>query len=152
MPEDYLTFIILGTVLIIAGIAILISAASSGRKGHKECTERVMAHCVRIADLTNMDEKFGAIDQNQKLAFGMKAPIFEILYNGQAIELRPHRYSNVCNIQVGEAREILIDPRNPQKYYDPKQKKAKFTLANVIPALGLIGFGIMLLCIPAFGI
>ncbi len=152
MPEDYLTFIILGAVLIIAGIAILISAALSGRKGHKECTERVMAHCVRIANEADVVERDVSIGNEGSLNFGIKAPVFEILYNGQAIELEPHVYSNVCDTQVGEAREILIDPSNPQKHYDPKQEKAKFTLANVTPALGLIGFGIMFLCIPAFGI
>ena len=152
MPEDYLTFIILGAVLIIAGIAILVSAALSGRKGHRECTERVIAHCVRITNEADVVERVVSIGNEGNLNFGIKAPVFEILYNGQIIELEPHVYSNVCDTQVGEAREILIDPKNPQNYYDPKERRANFTLVKVIPALGLIVFGIMFLCIPILGI
>ena len=137
MPEDYLTFIILGAVLIIAGIAILVSAALSGRKGHRECTERVIAHCVRITNEADVVERVVSIGNEGNLNFGIKAPVFEILYNGQTIEL---------------AREILIDPKNPQNYYDPKERRANFTLVKVIPALGLIVFGIMFLCIPILGI
>ena len=148
MPEDYLTFIILGAVLIIAGIAILVSAALSGRKGHRECTERVIAHCVRITNEADVVERVVSIGNEGNLNFGIKAPVFEILYNGQTIELEPHVYSNICDTQVGEAREILIDPKNPQNYYDPKERRANFTLVKVIPALGLIVFGIMFLCIP----
>ena len=152
MPEDYLTFIILGAVLIIAGIAILVSAALSGRKGHRECTERVIAHCVRITNEADVVERVVSIGNEGNLNFGIKAPVFEILYNGQTIELDPHVYANICDTQVGEAREILIDPKNPQNYYDPKERRANFTLVKVIPALGLIVFGIMFLCIPILGI
>ena len=119
---------------------------------HRECTERVTAHCVRITNEADVVERAVSIGNEGNLNFGIKAPVFEILYNGQAIELKPHVYSNVCDTQVGEAREILIDPKNPQNYYDSKERRANFTLVTVIPALGLIVFGIMFLCIPVLGI
>ena len=152
MQEEYIPFILFGIASIAIGIAILISASLSGRKGHKECTERVIAHCVRITNEADVVERVVSIGNEGSLNFGIKAPVFEILYNGQAIELEPHVYSNVCDTQVGEAREILIDPKNPQNYYDPKERRANFTLVKVIPALGLIVFGIMFLCIPILGI
>lgn len=152
MQEEYITFILFGIVFIAVGIAILISVALSGRKVHRECTERVTAHCVRITNEADVVERAVSIGNEGNLNFGIKAPVFEILYNGQAIELKPHVYSNVCDTQVGEAREILIDPKNPQNYYDPKERRANFTLVTVIPALGLIVFGIMFLCIPVLGI
>lgn len=153
MQEEYITFILFGIVFITVGITVLISAALSGRKGHKECTERVIAHCVRITNEADVVERVVSVGNNEgSLNFDIKAPVFEILYNGQAIELEPHVYSNVCDTQVGEAREILIDPKNPQNYYDPKERMDDFTLVKIIPALGFIVFGIMFLCIPVLGI
>ena len=75
MQEEYIPFILFGIAFIAIGITILISPALSGRKGHRECTERVIAHCVRINNEADVVERVVSIGNEGSFDFGIKAPV-----------------------------------------------------------------------------
>ena len=112
-------------------------------KAHKNCTTPVIARCVRINNSLEFAEKSAEpMDENERIDVSETvAPVFEIQYNGQTIELKPHTYSNICDTEVGDVRNIYINPQNPQEYYDSEAEKSTFGWIELLVALAFVIFG-----------
>ena len=152
--EELLPFIAFGTFSAIVGLFIFINTLRGRARARRNCTVPVVARCVRISDGSEFykdpTEPMDAdkaqeheIEQGETVA-----PIFEIDYCGQTIELEPKMYSNICNTQVGEARNMYVNPANPKEYYDPKAERSLAGIIELLGAFGFIVFGILFASLP----
>ena len=125
MQEEYIPFILFGITSIAIGIAILISAALSGRKGHRKnaTEERATRTPARITNEADVVERVASIGNEGSLNFGIKAPVFEILQNGQAIELRAARLSERLRYSGLEKHErFSLTQKIPKIITTPKSE------------------------------
>lgn len=152
--EELLPFIAFGAFFTIVGLFILINTLRGRVRARKNCTVPVVARCVRISDGSEFnrypDEPMDA-DEAQELEIEQSetvAPVFEIDYCGQTIELEPKMYSNICNTQVGEVRNMYVNPADPKKYYDPKDERSLMGILELLIALGFVVFGALFAILP----
>ncbi|MCQ2569046.1 MAG: hypothetical protein MJ155_02035 [Candidatus Saccharibacteria bacterium] len=152
--EELLPFIAFGAFFAIVGLFIFINTLRGRVRARKNCTVPVVARCVRISDGSEFnrhpDEPMdtdGA--QEREIEQGeIVAPVFEIDYCGQTIELEPKIYSNICNTQVGEVRNMYVNPADPKKYYDPKDERSLVGILELLIAFGFIVFGTLFAILP----
>ena len=50
-------------------------------------------------------------------------PIYEIYFRDEMIQICNNVYTNMNHIEVGETREVYVNPENPQEFYEPKEEK-----------------------------
>ena len=144
--EEQLPFIIFGAVFALIGFAILCANLVGRLRARKKCSTQVVAKCVRISNASEAMVKEGEdVEEGDTL---LEAPVFEISYNGQTFELDPHTYTNVCKTQVGEIRNIYINPDDPKEYYDPKEDNMSMGWLEIISAIGMVIFGLLFIFVP----
>lgn len=152
--EELLPFIAFGTFFAIVGLFIFIKTLRGRARARRNCTVPVVARCVRISDGSEFnrdpDEPMDADEaQEHEIEQGdTVAPVFEIDYCGQTIELEPKMYSNICNTQVGEVRNMYVNPADPKEYYDPKAEKSLAGILELLGAFGFIVFGTLFAILP----
>ncbi|MBR5419067.1 hypothetical protein IK110_02370 [Candidatus Saccharibacteria bacterium] len=173
MDEDLLVFLVLGFVFAGIGIILLLTKIVGRIKAKTNCTERVMATCVRLekmSDNPDLDpEERKEIEQEEAeerqaqieiMATSTPdsvspddngqvhplAPVYKISINGFEHEVRSRTYSFPCTIKVGDMREIYINPNKPTDYYDPKEGGAGY-LIEIIAAFGFVAMGSLLVLI-----
>ena len=144
--EEQLPFIIFGAVFSLIGFVLLCANLVGRVRVRKKCTTQVVAKCVRISDGSEIMAKEGEDAEEEDSL--LKAPVFEVSYNGQTFELEPHVYSNVCKTQVGEIRDIYINPDDPKEHYDPKQDNTSMGWIEIISAIGMVLFGLLFIFVP----
>jgi len=152
--EELLPFIAFGTFSAIIGLFIFINTLRGRARARKNCTVPVVARCVRISDGSEFNrDPDEPVDPDEAEELELEkddtvAPVFEIDYSGQTIELEPKMYSNICNTQVGEVRNMYINPANPKEYYDPKAERSLAGIIELLGAFGFIVFGILFAALP----
>lgn len=70
------------------------------------------------------------------------APKWEYYYNGEIITIQSRTYSNIDVPEIGGEYDLLIDPKNPKKFYRPSMKILIFFLV----------FGVIWLVISAIAL
>ena len=99
----------------------------------KYCTEKVMGVCV--------DYKMSiASGSNRNMS---RAPIYEFSYNGETHRIAENTFSNFANPQVGDEREIFIDPESLDEIYEPVRaaqlSKITCIIGIIFSAVALFG-------------
>ncbi|MBR5512661.1 MAG: hypothetical protein IKV85_01590 [Ruminococcus sp.] len=120
----------------------------------KSCTEKVTAICIKPNERYKDDlikEKIKVIPRSiavVKLGFSFRykikkvsklfCPVYELDYYGTKYTLCDNYYG-ISKTEEGESREILINPENPQEFYDVKRyRKDLWQILKTIPAIALI--------------
>ena len=120
----------------------------------KSCTEKVTAICINPNQRYKDDlikEKIKVIPRSiavVKLGFSFRykikkvsklfCPVYELDYYGTKYTLCDNYYG-ISKTEEGESREILINPENPQEFYDVKRyRKDLWQILKTIPAIALI--------------
>lgn len=172
MDEDNIVFFIFGVFFAGIGLLMLIAKIVGRVKTRSNCTERVMATCIRLekmSDNPDLDpEERAEIEQEEAeerkvqieimatsapsrlSADGSQqvhplAPVYKIIINGQQHELRSTTYSFPCTTQVGDMRELYVNPNKPSEYFDPKEQRT--ALIEILAAIGTIGMGVLFMVV-----
>jgi hypothetical protein len=131
-------------VFLTAAVVLLIVVPLRMKKNTSICTTPVSA---RIVDISKT--YFGSrADYNKPPSY---APIYEFSFNGEVHSVASRLYSSRTPT-IGEVRTLMIDPRNPEHFYDPSTRgRTKLITAIVGAAMlvcgmvsGFIGFLILL--------
>lgn len=125
----------------------------------KSCTEKVTAICINPNQRDRDDllkEKIEVIpycnivvrrkgsglnyrtSYRIRIVYTLFSPIYELDYYGTKYTLCDNYYG-IIGTEEGESREILINPENPQEFYDVKRyRKDLWQILKTIPAIALI--------------
>lgn len=125
----------------------------------KSCTEKVTAICINPNQRDRDDllkEKIEVIpycnivvrrrgsglnyrtSYRIRIVYTLFSPVYELDYYGTKYTLCDNYYG-ISKTEEGESREILINPENPQEFYDKKRyKKDLWQILKTIPAIALI--------------
>lgn len=149
---EILVFIIFGLFFAMIGLIMLIKTMADYFKARKNCTTPVVAHCVRLSNGTEYlsEEEKAEMGELPDEESDVVAPVFQITYGGQTIELEPHMYSNICRAKVGDIRNVYINPNDPKQYFDPQTYKEALGIMQIFIFLGFIIFGLAFALIPTY--
>lgn len=125
----------------------------------KSCTEKVTAICINPNQRDRDDllkEKIEVIpycnivvrrkgsglnyrtSYRIRIVYTLFSPVYELDYYGTKYTLCDNYYG-ISKTEEGESREILINPENPQEFYDVKRyRKDLWQILKTIPAIALI--------------
>ena len=125
----------------------------------KVCTEKATAICINPNERNRHDlikENIEVIPRrillvkrkgsglNTKTSYRTEfvytlfSPVYELDYYGTKYTLCDNYYG-ISKTEEGESREILINPENPQEFYDVKRyRKDLWQILKTIPAIALI--------------
>lgn len=119
------------------------------------CTEKVTAVCINankksapvlIKENIDVIPRYVVVTKRRrnKTSIGTEeiyyyfCPIYELNYYGTKYTLCDNYYG-ITKTEEGESREILINPENPQEFYDEKRYKSDVRqILKTIPVLALI--------------
>ncbi len=128
------------------------------------CTEKVTAACVDAnkKDIYTLQEenievipRYVLVKRRVDRAYQTKSekiyhlfsPVYELDYNGTKYILCDNYYG-IIGTEEGESREILINPKNPQEFYDEKRYKSDakeiFKTTSIVYMIILLAFLISL--------
>lgn len=121
----------------------------------KSCTEKVTAICIN----PNQKDREELLKENIEVIprlvlvktrtvkgtkigttplYVLFSPVYELDYYGTKYTLCDNYYS-ITKTEEGESREILINPENPQEFYDKKRyKKDVWQILKTIPIIATI--------------
>ena len=128
--EDSVPYLLLG-VFFIAGLIMMIMAFRLYFGNKMRCKDYVVGTCVEIL------EKYD--DYGELLV----CPVYEANYGMQKLRLCNDVYSNVSDIDVGDVKDLYVNPNNPEEFCSGK--------GNVAVLLVLGGMGVMFMALPAMG-
>lgn len=132
-------------LLIIIAITILIEMFLFGyrtmRKG--KCTETVTAVVVDEV-ITHSNSRHTTVHYGTVSYY--HAPVFSYNYNGVEYTVTSNEGSNPPRYKVGDSTELMIDPSNPEYFYDPSSN-VTLVLSIVFGAMGVVSTGLLLVLI-----
>lgn len=125
----------------------------------KSCTEKVTAICINpnqkdreellkenieVIPYCNIVVRRRGSGLNYRTSYRIRivytlfSPVYELDYYGTKYTLCDNYYG-ISKTEEGESREILINPENPQEFYDVKRyRKDLWQILKTIPAIALI--------------
>ena len=131
----------------------------------KACTEKVTAVCINankksapvlIKENIDVIPRYVVVTKRRrnKTSIGTEeiyyyfCPIYELDYYGTKYTLCDNYYG-ITKTEEGESREILINPKNPQEFYDEKRYKSDakeiFKTTSIVSMIILLAFLISLI-------
>ncbi len=137
-------------LLIIITITILIEGFLFGnrmiRKG--KCTETVTAVVVD-EEITHRRSRHGR-GRHTTVHYGTAsyyhAPVFSYNYNGVEYTVTSNEGSDPPRYNIGDSTELMIDPSNPEYFYDPSSN-VTLILSIVFGSIGVVSSGLFLVLI-----
>ena len=128
--DDALPYVFLCLIMIIGAGMILGTYLTSKRK-HEVCTYCITANCVEVKSRYHRGTR-------------SYCPIYEVYFRDETIQICNNLYTNLNRVEVGEVREVYLNPDNPKEFFEPKEEKSAklFTYA----------FGSAFIAISAFAL
>lgn len=108
--EDALPYIFL-CLFMIVGASVVLGAYFTSKRKHEICTYCVMANCVEVKSHYHKGSR-------------TYCPIYEIYFRDEMIQLCNNTYTNINRVEVGETREVYVNPDNPKEFFEPKEEKS----------------------------
>ena len=124
--------VIMLAVFVLVGLGMIIVPLINRSRLKKVCTQPVQAKCIEL-----LNPRHGNSFPRKR------APLYEFYYNGETRRLMNGVYSSKGYPQIGEVREIFIDPTYLDEYYDPKSSAANLIFTCI---LGTFFMGMGILC------
>ena len=125
---------LLSFVFLLAAVILLIVVPLRMRKNSSVCSVPVTAKIVNY-----VRDYFGHYADVPRSS--MFAPVFEFFYNGEVKSVASRLYSNRMP-NIGEVRTLMIDPRNPDHFYDPSTRGRTRMITTIVGA-GMLVMGIL---------
>ncbi len=117
-------------LLLAAGAFIILCALTEPKRKLRYCTEQVTAVCTELRSNGKND-----------------APVYTFYYAGGEHQIAESTYTNYANPEIGETREIYIDPVSLDELYEPVRAKAvrrfSYVFGGCFVVLTLIGIFMM---------
>ena len=107
-------------IFLATGVILLVYTYLSNQRKKSSCSYVISATCVDV--LVERHKGHRNI-----------CPVYEVYFRDETIRLCDHVYTNVSRIEIGEHRELNINPDNPTEFYEEKVRK---TEAMVLYFLG----------------
>ena len=117
--------------IIFAGAALIIGSLISNNVSKKKFTQRVEGKCVELRT-----------PPTGRSVPVKLSPVYEYYFNGQYQRVMNGTYFNKGYPEVGETREIFINPDIPGDYYEPKMTRS-ITIFLCILGMFFIGMGVL---------
>ena len=114
-------------IFFIIGVGLLIHAYRISIVKMRRCTYPIDAVCIDIK--TRFRHKEGR----------SYCPVYMIEYQGKIVELCNEIYSNINKIKAGDTQKIIINPDEPQDFYEVRQTRI---LTAFFLIMGLIFMGV----------
>ena len=113
-----------------AAVVLMIVVPLRMKKNTATCTAPVSA---RIVDISKT--YFGSrVDINKAPSY---APIYEFTLNGEVHTVASRLFSSRIP-HIGEVRPLMIDPRNPDHFYDPSTRKRTKLITTIVGVAMLV--------------
>lgn len=128
-------FMIVCIVIMVVGIVFLVSPIV--KKG--KCTETVTAVVVDEV-ITHSDRNDG---DGYRTVADYHMPVFSYNYKGHEYTVTSNEGSDPPRYNIGDSTELMIDPLNPEYFYDPSSK-VTLVLGIIFGVFGLVGTVIFL--------
>ena len=112
----YKDILAIGSIILV-GIGLIVGPFIVTRYFRNKFTQKVEAKCIEI--------------RTPRYGSGVPViitPVYEYCYNGQYQRVMKEVYSNKANPEVGETREIYINPDIPGDYYEPNMSRSNYLL------------------------
>lgn len=130
--NDILPYVFLVAFMIV-GAAVVIGAYFSSKKKHEVCT-----YCITAT----------VVDVKTHYRKGTRSycPVYETYFRDETIRLCNNVFTNMRRVEVGETREIYLNPNQPTEFFEPKEEKATRTFAYVLGSMFVIAsaFGLFM--------
>ena len=128
--EEMLPYMFL-ILFVLIGIGIVVLTTMKRMRRHKVCTTSVYGKCVEVHCKWH---RGGA----------SYSPEYEVYFNGKTFTLCNELYTGMNRIEIGESREIFLNPNDPKEFYEPIQEKITNRIIYLI--------GICFTLFPAFAL
>lgn len=129
--EESVPYLLL-SVFFIAGLIMTIMAMRTYFGNKARCTDYVVGTCVEL--LEDYDE-YGQL---------LVCPVYEASYGMDKLRLCNNIYSNMTDVNVGDMKDLYVNPHNPQEFCSDK--------GDVKVSLILGCLGLMFMGIPSIGV
>ncbi len=129
--EDSIPYLLL-SVFFIGGLIMVFMALSRYFGNKTRCRDHVVATCVELLEQYN---EYGQL---------LVCPVYEANYGMHKLRLCNYIYSNMSDINVGDTKDLYVNPNNPEEFCGDK--------ADIKAALILGGLGIFAMAFPAIGL
>ncbi|MCR4599825.1 MAG: DUF3592 domain-containing protein [Acetatifactor sp.] len=131
--EAALPYIFLGIFFII-GMSLVIGSYFASKRRHEVCNYCISGSCVKVKDRYHKGTR-------------SYCPVYEVYFRDETILLCSNTYSNMNHIQVGETRELYLNPDNPKEFYEPKEEHALTVFMYVLGSMfaGMAAFAIAMM-------
>ena len=132
-----LPFAFIGAVLTICSIV------ETSRK-RQRCTVPVRATCVELLEDESYDNESGA-------STTVYCPVYEYEFSGRLYRCHDKQYSNISVPELYGVYDLLVNPNDPEDFYDPKRAKGSYIVRMVIGGGFLLmgGLGFMMTLMSA---
>ncbi|MBP5222341.1 MAG: hypothetical protein J6Z35_04175 [Lachnospiraceae bacterium] len=118
--EELLPYLFL-LVFFLVGLGLMIAAYLRGVR-NRACTYTVQASCIHVDVRWHKGSK----------SF---CPTYEVYFRSEMIELCNHVYTNLNHIEVGDTRELHLNPDKPTQFYEEKEEKFYIRFLYIMGAL-----------------
>ena len=108
--EAAIPYLFLGLFFVI-GVSLVLGTYLKSKRKHEVCNYCIAATCVEVK--SHYDDGTRTY-----------CPVYEVYYRGEMIRICNNLYTNIHRVEVGEAREIYLNPNDPNEFYEPKEEKA----------------------------
>jgi len=125
--EKILPDLILGAFIACGAVIVVVTYLNASKK-KKNCTLCVNAKIV---------DKLVHVRDGATVT----SPVYEVYYRGEMQRLCDQVFTNMDKCEIGDVREIYINPDRPDEFYDPKIAFAGNAIAYVI-GFAFFGFSI----------
>lgn len=110
-------------VFFIVGV-LLFSNLYAEKQRQKKCTHMLQGLCVDVKERVS--------NSSGRRATVVRCPVFEYVYNGKTYTRDNGFYTNMTAVQIGQYKDVYINPENPKQFYEPDSAKASgYTMAII---------------------
>ena len=106
--EAALPYLFLGLFFII-GVSLVLGTYLTSKRKHEVCNYCITATCVEVKS---------HYDDGSRTY----CPVYEVYFRHETMQICNNFYTNIHRVEVGETREIYLNPEDPNEFYEPKEE------------------------------
>ncbi len=105
------------SLFVIVGVGVGVYNFRTLHRLKRECTETVQGMCIDVLRRRTHSHKGGSST--------VYCPVYEYFFNNERYESEYRNYSNIRVPHVGDVDTLLINPKNPYEFYEPKRDRVQ---------------------------
>jgi len=99
--------------------SVVIGTYFSSKRRHEVCTYCISATIVEVKSHYHKGTR-------------SYCPIYEVYFRDEMIQLCNNTFTNMHHFEVGETREIYLNPNNPTEFFEPREEKTLKTFLYIL--------------------